>query len=252
MRNGVYATLDTLAGGMIEIDTIVPRGILCLYSAWHHYGMTTQIPDSYYVAIGRKRRVRLPEAIDITLIYQKDELLEIGRSKTNIEGFELSIYDRERCLCDAIKYRNKIGIDVMAEILNSYLSYPKKNLSLLPQYAKQLRVYNLLSTYLDVKNIMATNIAHSLKIRLLNLSDHDNRRYQQLLVRYMQERFLYRLSESKYCNNFILKGGALLYAYDEFLPRPTLDIDFMGNHISNDKDAIVAAFKEIQISPIVK
>lgn len=151
VRNGVYATLDTLAGGMIEIDTIVPRGILCLYSAWHHYGMTTQIPDSYYVAIGRKRRVRLPEAIDITLIYQKDELLEIGRSKTNIEGFELSIYDRERCLCDAIKYRNKIGIDVMAEILNSYLSYPKKNLSLLSQYAKQLRVYNLLSTYLDVK-----------------------------------------------------------------------------------------------------
>lgn len=151
VRNGVYATLDTLAGGMIEIDTIVPGGILCLYSAWHHYGMTTQIPDSYYVAIGRKRRVRLPEAIDITLIYQKDELLEIGRSKTNIEGFELSIYDRERCLCDAIKYRNKIGIDVMAEILNSYLSYPKKNLSLLLQYAKQLRVYNLLSTYLYVK-----------------------------------------------------------------------------------------------------
>ena len=75
---------------------------------------------------------------------------------------------------------------------------------------------------------MAKNIAHSLKVRLLNLSDHDNRRYQQLLVRYMQERFLYRLSESKYCNNFILKGGALLYAYDEFLPRPTLDVDFMG------------------------
>lgn len=94
---------------------------------------------------------------------------------------------------------------------------------------------------------MAKNIAHSLKVRLLNLSDHDNRRYQQLLVRYMQERFLYRLSESKYCNNFILKGGALLYAYDEFLPRPTLDVDFMGTHISNDKEAIVAAFKEIAL-----
>ena len=92
---------------------------------------------------------------------------------------------------------------------------------------------------------MVKNIAHSLKVKLLNLSDHDNRRYQQLLVRYMQERFLYRLSESKYCNNFILKGGALLYAYNEFLPRPTLDVDFMGTHISNDKVAIVTAFKEI-------
>lgn len=151
VRNGVYATLDTLAGGMIDIDAIVPEGILCLYSAWHYYGMTTQIPDSYYIAIGRKRRVRLPESIDITLVYQKDELLRIGRTKANIEGIDVVIYDRERCLCDAIKYRNKIGIDVMAEILNSYLSYPQKNLSLLSQYAKQLRVYNLLSNYLEVK-----------------------------------------------------------------------------------------------------
>lgn len=92
---------------------------------------------------------------------------------------------------------------------------------------------------------MARNTAHSVKVRLLNLSDHDNRRYQQLLVRYMQERFLYRLSESKYCDKFILKGGALLYAYDEFLPRPTLDVDFMGANISNNRNAIIAAFKEI-------
>lgn len=151
VRNGLYATLDTLAGGMIDIDAIVPGGILCMYSAWHYYGMTTQIQDSYYVAIGRKRRVRLPEAIDITLVYQKDELLNIGRTKAIIDGIEVAIYNRERCLCDAIKYRNKIGIDVMAEILNSYLSYSQKNLSVLSKYAKQLRVYNLLSTYLDVK-----------------------------------------------------------------------------------------------------
>lgn len=151
VRNGVYATPDTLAAGMIEIDRIVPGGILCLYSAWHHYGMSTQIPDSFYVAIGRKRRIRLPESIDITLVYQKDALLNIGKTTTVIDGIEVVIYNRERCLCDAIKYRNKIGIDVMAEILNSYLAYPQKNFNLLSQYARQLRVYNVLSNYLDVK-----------------------------------------------------------------------------------------------------
>lgn len=92
---------------------------------------------------------------------------------------------------------------------------------------------------------MAKNIGHSIKARLLNASDHNNRIYQQLLVRYMQESFLRRLSMSPYCRKFILKGGALLYAYDEFLPRPTLDIDFMGTGISNNKLSIIAAFKEI-------
>ena len=113
--------------------------------------MTTQIPDAYYVAIERKRKVSLPEAIDITLVYQKQDLLDIGRTTAIIDGIEVAIYNRERCLCDAIKYRNKIGIDVMAEILNSYLSYSQKNLNILQQYAKELRVYKILSNYLDVK-----------------------------------------------------------------------------------------------------
>lgn len=151
VRNGVYANLDSLAGGMVDIDVLVPGGILCMYSAWHYYGMTTQIPDSFYVAISRKRKVRLPEAIDITLVYMTNELLDIGITNATIDGIEVAIYNRERCLCDAIKYRNKIGIDVMAEILNSYLNHPQKNLGLLSQYAKQLRVYNILSNYLDVK-----------------------------------------------------------------------------------------------------
>lgn len=151
IRNGVYATLDALAGGMIDIETLVPDGILCLYSAWHFYGMTTRIPNSYYIAIGRKRRVRLLEAIDLTLVYQKDDLLKIGRTSETIDGIAIAIYDRERCLCDALKYRNKIGIDVMAEILNAYLAYPDKDLGRLAEYAKQLRVFKLLSTYLDVK-----------------------------------------------------------------------------------------------------
>jgi predicted transcriptional regulator of viral defense system len=151
VRNGVYATIDNLAAGMIDIDAIVPGGILCLYSAWHYYGMTTQIPDAYYIAIERKRRIRLPQIIDINLVYQSAELLNIGKTSAIIEGIEVAIYDKERCLCDAIKYRNKIGIDVMSEILNAYLADSNRNINRLSEYAKRLRVFNLLSTYLNVK-----------------------------------------------------------------------------------------------------
>ena len=73
-----------------------------------------------------------------------------------------------------------------------------------------------------------TNYAQSIKARLLNMADGDNKKYQQLVVRFFHERLLLRLSKSEYRERFILKGGALLYAYEEFIPRPTLDIDFMG------------------------
>lgn len=90
-----------------------------------------------------------------------------------------------------------------------------------------------------------TNLAQSIKARLLNMADGDNKKYQQLVVRFFHERLLYRLSKSDYRERFILKGGALLYAFDEFMPRPTLDIDFMGRRIDNDKANILTAFKEI-------
>lgn len=92
---------------------------------------------------------------------------------------------------------------------------------------------------------MITNYAHSIKSKLLNLARQENIQYQQLLTRYFQERLLFRLSISDYRNRFILKGGALLYAYEQFAARPTLDIDFMGTRINNDKESIKDAFTNI-------
>ena len=85
----------------------------------------------------------------------------------------------------------------------------------------------------------------SVKAKLLNLSKAEGLLYQPLLIRYVQERLLYRLAQSRYKYRFYLKGGALLYAHEKFKARPTLDIDFLGNSIANDKKIIEEAFSEI-------
>lgn len=150
IKNGIYASIDALTDGMFDIDTVVPGGIICMYSAWHYYRMTMQIPDSFYVAIERKRKVRLPSMPDITLVYVSDKLLELGKTRQNVDGHDVFIYDKERCVCDAVKFRNKIGIDVMAEIVSSYLKSRDRNLSKLYNYAKKLRVANILQHYFEI------------------------------------------------------------------------------------------------------
>jgi hypothetical protein len=67
------------------------------------------------------------------------------------QNFEFNITDLERSVCDAVKYRHKIGIDVMTEVLDNYLRLPQRNLSLLTEYAKRLRVYSTLLPILQVK-----------------------------------------------------------------------------------------------------
>lgn len=89
------------------------------------------------------------------------------------------------------------------------------------------------------------NYGKSIRTKLLNVAKKENVFYQTILTRYFQERLLYRMSQTRYRNNFYLKGGALMYAYERFAVRPTLDIDFLGNNISNEGTSIIAAFKEI-------
>lgn len=151
LKRGVYATEDALTNTMIDIEKIVPGGILCLYSAWNFYGMTTQVPSAFYIAIDRSRKVVIPKFPEIQLVYQKANVLSIGCYKTQIQNYDVSIYNKERCVCDAIKYRNKIGVDVMAEVLSSYLNTPGRNIELLRTYAERLRVLSSLRRYLEIQ-----------------------------------------------------------------------------------------------------
>ncbi|MCR5504367.1 MAG: nucleotidyl transferase AbiEii/AbiGii toxin family protein [Elusimicrobiaceae bacterium] len=88
-----------------------------------------------------------------------------------------------------------------------------------------------------------TNIGASNFRKLLHKAKQSNTEFNALLKRYLQERFLYRLSESKYKNNFILKGGLLLITIDIPSSRPTLDIDFLAKNINKEK--IEFYFQEI-------
>lgn len=56
------------------------------------------------------------------------------------------------------------------------------------------------------------NYGKSVKTRLLNLMNETGYKYMYLLARYFNERLLYRVSVSQYKDNFLLKGGSLLYA----------------------------------------
>lgn len=151
VRHGVYASADALSGTMIDVERIIPRGVLCLYSAFMHYGLSTQIQGAWCVAIDAKRKVVVPEFPPFDLYYWKKEYLELGVLQKEIEGYTVRITGLERTICDAVKYRNKIGLDVCGEVLNDYLKREDKNIALLHDYAKQLRVDKILTSFLATR-----------------------------------------------------------------------------------------------------
>lgn len=113
------------------------------------------------------------------------------------------------------------------------------------------------------------NITVSVKDRLRDIARRENKSHQLLLLRYFQERFLYRLSLSKYRSHFCLKGAAFLYALEGEKSRVTKDIDFLGMRIPSkqaiikeailaicqiqyDKDGVTFNFDSLEIADIIK
>jgi hypothetical protein len=92
------------------------------------------------------------------------------------------------------------------------------------------------------KNIR--NIAVSVRQKLLNKSKELSRPFNELLQYYGLERFLYRLSVSRYRDKFVLKGALLFTVWKQSAIRSTVDIDLLGK-VSNDPAAIVKIFQEI-------
>ena len=92
----------------------------------------------------------------------------------------------------------------------------------------------------EIKNLQA-----SIKDRLLNIAKRSNRDFNAVLLQYLQERFLYRLSRSQYSDNLILKGALLLLVNDLPLERPTKDIDLLGSQMANTEDKIEEVISNI-------
>ena len=150
IKNGVYMFSNDLASNMIDIERIVPNGVICMYSAWDYYGLSTQIPNGFYVAVEKHRKVVVPEISGIILCYWENKYCTMGVQETEIGKHKVKIFCIEKCVCDAIRFRNKIGLDVAIEILKNYLKLKNRNISRLVEFAKQMRIYSVIKQYLEM------------------------------------------------------------------------------------------------------
>jgi predicted nucleotidyltransferase component of viral defense system len=92
------------------------------------------------------------------------------------------------------------------------------------------------------------NIGASVRARLQNISRERNQTFQLVLTHYVLERLLYRLSQTKHRDRFVLKGAMLIAKWFADPLRPTQDLDFLGFGDA-DPDKMVTTFREICAVP---
>ena len=100
-------------------------------------------------------------------------------------------------------------------------------------------------------NPRPANISASVRQRLKNIADTSGRPFAEVLQWYVIERFLARLAVTPHKDTFLLKGAALLRAWEANPARPTMDIDLsIGRTLSvQEAVAVVTDCLGVDIEP---
>lgn len=152
VKHGLYALSDNEHfNSLFESSLIIPNGIICMGSALSYYGLTTWDPIETHIAIPRGSKILVPENLPIKLFHFSGEYFKTGAIEVRLEsGQTIKMYDIEKTICDIIRFRNRIGIDIMKESLNEYIKLQEINLNKLNKYADHLKIKSVLNQYLDV------------------------------------------------------------------------------------------------------
>lgn len=153
VRHGYYqlAGQSTVSEEQL-LATLIPQGIVCVESALFHYGYSDFTPRKWSIAVPRSmsRKKLDVDALALQPYYVLQDLYELGKTTDNFDGVILSVYDRERTICDCFKYRSRLDNEMFNKAINAYANDKKKNLNNLSAYAKKLRVYKKVTDLMEV------------------------------------------------------------------------------------------------------
>jgi len=149
IKKGVYIDMEhPLFDERVLISQMYPRAVFCLMSSLSIFELTTSLPNAHNIALPRNTKVSVPDYPNIQVYYWGDLPYSLGITEMEVTGHKIKNYDVEKSVCDAIKYRGKIGENITLEVLKNYMQLQNKDLNKLMQYAKLLRIAPITEQYI--------------------------------------------------------------------------------------------------------
>jgi predicted transcriptional regulator of viral defense system len=151
VKRGLYRSAQIFeADNLGEVCRMIPSGVICMFSAWQYYNLTTHLPSFIHIAVQGKQKIVLPDYPPVKLYYWSNQYQNMAIKTIVHLGETINIYDLEKSVCDVVRFRNKVGIDITSEVLKNYLKRDDRNLDLLMKYATKLRISDIITQYLNV------------------------------------------------------------------------------------------------------
>lgn len=152
IKNGYYTYGVERFSEETLIAKLFPDAVLCMENALYAYGYISRKPFGFRLAVDKntsKSRFKMdyPKVIPY---YTEPEVLEIGVATVEYEGNMFQVYDKDRLICDCLKYESKMDREDFKEAIQSYIKDEDKDIAALLEYARERKVVKRVQSLIGV------------------------------------------------------------------------------------------------------
>ena len=152
VRKGLYILSDDFVDEFALIQVQSKKAIFSYGTALYIWGLSDHIPHTFDITLPQGANIsRLKkDTKDLRCHYVQKELYNLGITKAQTHlGSTVLLYDKERCICDLIRDKNKVDIQIYTQAIKDYFN-GNVDIGKLLKYSKILKVEEKVRTYIEI------------------------------------------------------------------------------------------------------
>ncbi len=151
VSRGYYTLPNTFSDDFYIILSKCKKAVFSDATALYLHNLSDRTPLIYDITLPYGYGNCYKGMTNVCLHYVKKENIDLGMIEIESPfGMKIKTYDIERTICDIIKNKNKMDIEIFVKALKEYSRLKNKDLYKLMRYAKKLNVEKKVREYMEV------------------------------------------------------------------------------------------------------
>ena len=150
ISRGVYSATGYMIDEMVTIQARYKGAIFSHETALYLLDLTDRTPLSHSVTVPTGYNATSLKASRVKVYFVKRKLYQLGSiTMKSKHGNNIRTLNLERTVCDVLRSRNQVDIQLVNEVLKRYVKKKERDLDLLYNYARQFRIQKIVREYIE-------------------------------------------------------------------------------------------------------
>ena len=140
VASGIYIDTNKIEDNYYVFGLSMPNAIYSHMTALYFHGLSIKAPnDVYDITVKRSYN-----SVD-------NDIYELGLTEIEtLMGNKVKVYDIERCICDIIRSKNRMDLELIKHSVKEYIKRKDKDLVKLSSYAEKLGIKDVVMDYVGM------------------------------------------------------------------------------------------------------